>query len=161
MRCIRAPLHPVAEDAAQSTFNYTQGNRPSTFAMATMMKPTNCHLWQMKTLTSKDLHGCFELVEEMSEEDSHYRRALLRCKSCGQLYLYEFYEWIEWEGGNDPQYQTWIPVASREEAVEVNKADYIELLKFSPRLQSDFPKDASEPKVFWVGRNSILGFTRS
>jgi hypothetical protein len=43
-------------------------------------------------------------------------------------------------------------VESREEAEELNKADYIGLLKFSPRLQSDFPKDADQPKVFWVGR---------
>jgi len=120
-----------------------------------MKNPTQCHLWQAKTLAAKDLYGCFEQIQELGEEDTHHRRALLRCKSCGQLYLYEFYEWIDWEGGNDPQYRTWIPVESREEAEELNKADYIGLLKFSPRLQSDLPKDAHWPKVFWVRGGSL------
>ncbi len=117
-----------------------------------MKNPTQCHLWQAERLTSQDLYGCFESLEEFGEEDTHFRRALMRCKTCGQLYYYEFYEWIDWEGGNDPQYRTWIPVESREEIDELNKTDHISLLKFFPRLQSDFPRDAKEPKVFWVGK---------
>ncbi|HST76968.1 MAG TPA: hypothetical protein VLN58_00615, partial [Verrucomicrobiae bacterium] len=69
-------------------------------------------------------------------------------------YYYEFYEWIDWEGGNDPQYRTWVPVESREEIEELNKTDHISLLKYFPRLQSDFPRDATEAKVFWVGGES-------
>lgn len=117
-----------------------------------MKQPTQCHLWQAETLTSEDLHGAFETVEEFGEEDTHFRRALLRCRDCGQLYYYEFYEWIDWEGGNDPQYRTWIPVESREEIDTLNQTSQFSLLKFAPRLQSDFPKDADQPKVFWVGR---------
>jgi hypothetical protein len=118
-----------------------------------MKQPTQCHLWQAESLTPKDLYGCFESLEEFGEEDTHFRRALVRCKTCGQLYYYEFYEWIDWEGGNDPQYRTWIPVESREEINTLNQANPSSLLNFFPRLQSDFPKDAQEAKVFWVRRN--------
>lgn len=119
-----------------------------------MKNPTQCHLWRAESLTAEDLYGCFESVEEFGEQDTHFRRALLRCKSCGQLYYYEFHEWIDWEGGNDPQYRTWIPVESREEIEALNKTDYASLLNFFPRLQSDFPREATEPKVFWVGRSA-------
>ncbi len=115
-----------------------------------MRNPTQCHLWQAENLSPKDLYGCFESLEEFEEEDTHFRRALMRCKHCSQLYYYEFYEWIDWEGGNDPQYRTWIPVESREEIEELNKTDHISLLRYFPRLQSDFPRDAKEPRVFWV-----------
>ena len=117
-----------------------------------MKQPTQCHLWQAETLTPDDLYGCFDTLEEFGEEDIHLRRSLMRCKSCGQLYYYEFHEWIDWTGGNDPQYRTWIPVESREEIDALNQTSPLTLLKFLPRLQSDFPKDTNEPKVFWVGR---------
>ena len=117
------------------------------------MEPSNCHLWKQESLTPNDLYGCFETLEEFGEEDTHYRRALLRCKSCGQLYFYEFYEWINWQGGNDPQYRTWVPVESRYEIENLLATNPFSLLKFSPRLHSDFPKEASEPKVYWVGRS--------
>ncbi|HEX2328656.1 MAG TPA: hypothetical protein VHN74_08030 [Candidatus Angelobacter sp.] len=117
-----------------------------------MKQPTQCHLWQAETLTPDDLYGCFDTLEEFGEEDTHLRRSLMRCKSCGQLYYYEFHEWIDWTGGNDPQYRTWIPVESREEIDALNQTSPLTLLKFLPRLQSDFPKDTNEPKVFWVGR---------
>jgi hypothetical protein len=45
----------------------------------------------------------FELVETYADE-SHLRRYLLKCRECGQLYFFEFYEWVDWEHGNDPQY---------------------------------------------------------
>lgn len=116
-----------------------------------MNKPTNCHLWQRENLTAKDLYGCFEAVEQFLD-DEHHRRSLLRCRQCGQLYFYEFYEWIDWEGGNDPQYRTHIPVESREEINALLNTNEFTMLNFSPRLQSDFPRDAEEPKVFWVGK---------
>lgn len=116
-----------------------------------MKNPTNCHLWQMEHLTAADLYECFDLVERFMD-DEHHTRSLRRCRRCGQLYFHEFYEWIDWEGGNDPQYQTYIPVESREEIDVLLKTNEFTILNFSPRLQSDFPSDAREPKVFWVGK---------
>jgi hypothetical protein len=76
----------------------------------------------------------------------------VKCRTCGQLYFYEFYEWIDWTGGNDPQYVTYIPVESHEEIEALRKTNEFTLLNFSPRLHKDFPRDATEPTVYWVGR---------
>jgi hypothetical protein len=69
-------------------------------------------------------------------------RHLLRCRECGQLYFYEFFEWIDWEGGNDPQYTTYIPVESDTEIEALKKASSFELLKYFLRLQRDWPMEA-------------------
>ncbi len=114
-----------------------------------MKNPIHCHLWQMENLTAKDLHGCFAIVEQFVD-DVHDIRSLLRCKQCGQLYFYEFHEWIDWTGGNDSQYRTYIPVESRNEIEALLNSTEFTILRFSPRLHSDFPKDAQEPKVYWV-----------
>ncbi len=103
----------------------------------------------MESLTAKDLYGCFTVVEQFVD-DVHDRRSLLRCKQCGQLYFYEFHEWIDWTGGNDPQYRTYIPVESPDEIEMLRNSTELTLLRFSPRLHSDFPRDAEEPKVYWV-----------
>ena len=114
-----------------------------------MNTPLKCHLWQMDNLLPQDLYGCFETVAEFAD-DVHDRRALLKCKRCGQLYFYEFHEWIDWEGGNDPQYRTYIPVDSEDDIKDMLGTNPFTLLSFAPRLQSDFPKDAAAPKVYWV-----------
>jgi hypothetical protein len=106
----------------------------------------------MEELTAEDLYGCFDSVEVFLDE-SHDRRCLLKCKTCGQLYFYEFHEEIDWTGGNDPQYRTYIPVETREEIETLLNSSGFGLLKFSPRLQYDLPRDAPSPKVFWIGRS--------
>lgn len=117
----------------------------------TTMIPVQCHLWQKEQVTSEDiqLSSHFELRDTF-EEDSHLVRRLLRCKDCGQLYFYEFYEWIDWVAGNDPQYSTFLPVESEEEARKLAKKAPSELLQFYPRLQKDWPADAERPTIRWV-----------
>lgn len=90
------------------------------------------------------------LVIDTYEEDSHLIRRLEKCRKCGQLYFYEFYEEIDWTAGNDPQYRTWIPVEDVESAKELSTLNYLEILRF-PSIRCDFPSDAqapSDPK--WV-----------
>ncbi len=116
------------------------------------MIPKNCHLWQKEDLSSQDLSlENFELLETFAD-DSHFWRYLLKCKECGQLYFYEFYEWIDWEEGNDPQYVKFIPVETKYEIETLKKTNIFELLKFSPRLHQDYPQAADKPEVFWVGK---------
>ena len=86
------------------------------------------------------------------EDESHLIRALYKCKDCQQLYFYEFYEEIDWIEGKDPQYRTLIPVSSEDEADNMNKLTSIELLRFFPRIQSDWPSNAIAPEVKWVGK---------
>lgn len=116
-----------------------------------LKNPTQCILWVKEELKSEDLNGAFDIVESYIDE-SHFGRQLVKCKECGQLYFEDFYEEIDWENGNDPQYTTLIPVETNDEIETLKRANFLELLQFSPRLQKDFPKDANKPRVYWVGR---------
>jgi hypothetical protein len=88
------------------------------------------------------LKDLFERIETYVDDD-HLVRSLLKCRECGAFYFHEFYEWIDWEDGNDPQYSTYIPVETDEEINALKTASPFGLLGFSPRLQRDFPKDAT------------------
>lgn len=116
-----------------------------------MSIPIQCQLWQKENLTKEDLHD-FEVMRTYVDE-SHFMRYLLKCKECGQLYFYEFYETIDWENGNDPQYKTFIPVDSEDEAKKRSEASLFDIFEFSPCIRSDWPSDIVEPRVRWVGRN--------
>jgi len=95
----------------------------------------------------------FELVAQYADE-AHLRRYLLKCRECGQLYFFEFYEWIDWEKGNDPQYTKLIPVSTVEQATELACLEPSALLGISPQLCIDFPKEARNSTVYWIGRHS-------
>jgi hypothetical protein len=113
-------------------------------------KPMQCHLWNKEELTDGDLDNAFDVVHTFSE-DSHFSRRLIKCKQCNQLYLKEFYEEIDWIDGEDPQYLTYIPVESQEEADAINQVGLWEFQTFSPRINRDWPK--SKPKTIrWIGR---------
>lgn len=115
-----------------------------------MKEPVGCVLWERPELVLEGaMKDRFELIDTFVKE-SHWWRYLLKCRECGQSYFFEFYEKVDWEGGNDPQYSTYIPVDTDEEAAVLKGATPTELLSFSPRLQKDFPADAKEPKAFWV-----------
>lgn len=105
-------------------------------------KSNICHL--VETTPSEDnlvpTKDHFEVIKTFVDE-SHLFRYLLKCKKCGQLFFYEFYEEIDWKEGKDSQYSTYIPVNSKEEAEDLNKKSQIELLGVLPRLQSDFVGD--------------------
>ncbi len=115
-----------------------------------MTEPTQCVLWFEPEL-AEPLKDRFNLIETYVDE-AHWWRHLLECRECGQLYFFEFYERIDWEGGADPQYTTFVPVEGQEEIERLKACSPFELLQFSPRLQKDFPKDAKRPKFGWVGR---------
>ena len=67
-------------------------------------EPHQCAYWHNPELVrDAPMKEGFELVETYADE-SHLRRYLLKCRECGQLYFFEFYEWVDWEHGNDPQY---------------------------------------------------------
>jgi len=80
---------------------------------------TNCCLLKKEKLTANDLST--KKIKSY-EESSHYDRLLVRCNSCGELFLYEFYEYVDFSGGNDKIYCTYIPVENEEEADRLNKS---------------------------------------
>jgi len=117
-----------------------------------MKEPTDCILWnEPEKITSETFDG-FDVVEKYVDT-SHWERSLLKCRGCGQLYFHEFYEEVDWEDGEDPQYWTYIPVESDEEIALLKKTTYLELLQCFPRLQKDFPKSAEKPNIFWAKRS--------
>ena len=109
-----------------------------------MKAPTTCAV-EKAQLTDEPRQNRFELSETFVDE-SHLSRELLRCKDCGQLYFFEFYEEIDWEDGNDPQFCTYIPVETGAEIEILKKASPIKLLEYLPQLRRDFPKDAKSPQ---------------
>jgi hypothetical protein len=113
--------------------------------------PTECFLLQAGALTIEQLRGAFDLVSTFLD-DSHLIRKLLRCKECGHLYFYEFYEEIDWQEGNDGQYWTWIPVDNQESAEGLKALSVMEILQY-PSIRYDFPKGADTPRgPKWYGR---------
>ena len=92
------------------------------------------------------------LDDVLYDQPGHLIRRLLRCTDCGQLYFYEFYEEIDHAGGEDPQYRSYIPVTDEEDAAKLAKMMPFELLTFTPRLQTDFPREAKHPGVCWIGK---------
>lgn len=86
-------------------------------------------------------------------EDDDLVRKLFRCTECEQLYFYEYIEDTDWNEGNDPQYRTLIPVDSENQADRMSKMSEVDILRFSPRLQNDWSKDAKEKTGwFWSGK---------
>jgi hypothetical protein len=115
-------------------------------------KPEQCVYWRdPESVRGAPMKDLFELIDTYADE-SHLRRYLLRCRECGQLYFFEFYEWIDWENGNDPQYSKFIPVSTMDQADMLKNSSPPELLRFSPSLNIDFPKDAETPTVYWAGK---------
>ena len=118
------------------------------------LEPTQCVYWDnAKLVSSAPMKELFELIDTYADE-SHLRRYLLKCRECGQLYFFEFYEWIDWEHGNDPQYSKYIPVSTIDDAEMLKNASPGELLRFSPSLNIDFPKDAEAATIYWAGKLS-------
>jgi hypothetical protein len=143
--------------AARSRQNRRHAAVPAAAAVADTMqrqfpKPTQCVIWDTPELVrAAPMKEGFELIDTYADE-SHLRRYLLKCRECGQLYFFEFYEWVDWEHGNDPQYSKYIPVPTVEDAQMLRKASQTELLLFSPSLNIDFPRDAEAPTIYWAGK---------
>jgi hypothetical protein len=116
-----------------------------------MKSPTQCVLWENPALVAGPQKDRFKRLDTYVDDD-HLTRCLLRCRECGQLYFYEFYEEIDWDGGDDPQYRTYIPVETDTEIGALKKSSRFDLLKYFPRLQRDWPKEAQAPTARWVGK---------
>jgi len=86
-----------------------------------MKQPTQCVLRENPNLIVGAQDDSFERIETYADE-SHLMRHLLKCRECGQLYFFEFYEEIDWEDGDDSQYKTYIPVETEAEIETLKNA---------------------------------------
>ncbi len=105
------------------------------------MTPTQCHLWQKENLTREDLD--FETIKTYWDS-SHFWRLLQKCKQCGQLYINDTIEFVDWEEGNDELYTTMIPVSEE----ELLKYDFSKI--YGVDLLENF-----HPLIFWAPGNNI------
>lgn len=113
--------------------------------------PLACHLLTLNPPSPADLApGAFTTLKTYLD-DSHHIQRLLQCTACGQLYFYEFREQIDWQGGQDPQYRTYIPVLSAAEAQRISRLPASGLASLIPRLQVDWPSDVRQPRIQWIG----------
>ena len=96
------------------------------------MIPKNCHLWQKQNITSEDIE--FATVKDYWDH-SHAWRFLGKCKECGQLYIDDSVEFVNWDGGDDEIFTVIVPVSEAELAEhDFNAIPPTELFKFSPVL---------------------------
>ncbi len=114
-----------------------------------LKEPAQCILWKEPERIVGKFAALFECLETF-EDESHLNRCLLKCRECGQLYFYEFYEEIDWSDGDDPQYRTYIPVETPAEIELLRKSSPLELMRFTPRLMRDFPRGGKAPRCGWI-----------
>ena len=114
-------------------------------------RPGPCHLLTLTPLTPAALSPESFTILATYRDDSHLIQRLLRCTACGQRYFYEFREEIDWQGGDDPQYRTYIPVHSAAEALRISQLPPSGLASLIPRIQVDWPAGAAAPTVRRIG----------
>lgn len=112
-----------------------------------MKAPTQCVLWRTPKLIMDWNPDFFEGIETFFE-DEHFRRFLLKCRECGQLYIYDFYEEVSFSGGDDTLIVQYIPVETDDEIKTLKDASVREIMQVFPRLL----KDNSSGTVVWVMR---------
>ena len=100
-----------------------------------------CHLFHQPRIQREDIH--FEIVA-VYEESSHYDRKLLRCQDCGALFLFEFYERVDWNEGNDEMYCTYVQVEDAAAAEAMNRERNIRCYR---------------PVIFWEPDGRIYALT--
>ncbi|MCX6796458.1 MAG: hypothetical protein NTW06_03080 [Candidatus Falkowbacteria bacterium] len=112
------------------------------------MIPRNCHLWLNQNITANEI----DLASVKDYWDhSHVWRYLAKCKECGQLYVHDNVESVDWLAGNDKIFTTIVPVSEAElEEHDFSKLSPTELLKFSPILLLS-PDD----KLTWINNNVL------
>jgi hypothetical protein len=109
-------------------------------ALHRLPAPTKCHLWN----APERLHEVrFDTVVVFDEED-HYRRRLVKCPDCGQLYLQETPD----ETAADLAC-TYIPVPTEEHGAALALAAHASLMRVRPLLREEFPDGQTAPQFQW------------
>ena len=112
------------------------------------MIPKNCHLWLKKNITADDIN--FIPVKDYWEY-SHDWRFLAKCSDCGQLYVSDSVETIDWINGNDKISTTIVPVSEEElKENDYSKISQLELLAFSPIILWN-----PDNKLKWIRINPL------
>lgn len=117
-----------------------------------MTPPTQCLLWKDPGRVIEDRWRYFKMLKRF-REISHALHALVKCRECGQLYFYEFFEEIDWSGdGNDPSWVTWVPVETDDDIASLLRHSPGFLMNNSPSFHED-PKQGGENVFHWAARD--------
>jgi hypothetical protein len=86
-------------------------------------------------------------------DDPHFIVRIVRCRACSQAFIRIFTEFIDWSGGDDPQYVTIMPVTDAEAAAFTNGSLPVfqagELGTDRHHLRSDWPSGQAR-RVTWA-----------
>ncbi|GAB3903230.1 hypothetical protein GCM10029964_094860 [Kibdelosporangium lantanae] len=89
-------------------------------------------------------HSSFPGTDSIVNE-SHFVVAIRECTGCGQRFLRIFTEFVDWEGGDDPQYVDILPITEEELAEIVRQGEGVDLRYLGGlgagrrRLRMDWP----------------------
>jgi hypothetical protein len=89
-------------------------------------------------------------------DDPHFIVAIGHCGECSQSYLSIFTEFVDWQGGDDAQYTTIVPLTGEETAALVGRGGDLDLRALGALgegrryLMSDWPTGASEQRTRWA-----------
>jgi hypothetical protein len=125
-----------------------------------MVKDFGCpQCWPSAADAAWAVRGKLALAHDLVDE-SHVRVTIRACAACGQRFLSVFTETIDWDGGDDPQYWTLMPLTEAEAARLVglgsalNGAALEALGRDRRCLRRDHPKDGE--RTYW-GIGMVLG----
>ena len=94
-------------------------------------------------------------------DESHFHVTIVACPSCLQHFVSVFTETIDWDGGDDPQYWTLLPITAAESADLLERRDSVSermLNALGPARRSlrlEHPK-GSDRRIFW-GTGLLIG----
>lgn len=87
-------------------------------------------------------------------DECHFSVSIRRCSACGQRFVHIFTEFIDWTGGNDPQYVDILPVTEAEAAALAAQGEAVDLKSIEAlaanrrHLKKNWPNDGPQA-VFW------------
>jgi hypothetical protein len=109
-------------------------------ALHRLPEPTQCLIWR-EPERLRELR--FEILAAL-DEDGHFRRSLVKCPECGQLY---FCETLEEADGQEPAFLCYIPVPTGEHAAALALASHQSLQRVRPALHGDDRQELSWLRV--------------
>jgi hypothetical protein len=107
--------------------------------------------WQARST----LVVAFDLIDE-----SHFHVMILKCPHCSQHFLSVFTETIDWQGGDDSQYSTLLPLLAAEVATLTQDGQILLESTFTAlgidrkHLKHDHPK-GMRATSYWVEAPSV------
>ena len=110
--------------------------------------PVQCVLWRFPERLDEE--GRILDRIKTFHDSSHDHRTLEHCGECGQTYLHDWHEEIDWDDGMDGQYATRIPVFTQAHVDLLSRANTLEMPMVTPRLQIDSNVGDRGRTVRWI-----------